>query len=92
MTVKFNRRKIETVSIFFSISLIFILVLFGIFAIADNLFSWDILSENLEKIAILLISAIAMIIGATFLISLLINFSILSISLERIANKFESKQ
>jgi uncharacterized membrane protein YpjA len=91
MKINFNRRKVESISIFSSLVLILTLVFFGVFAVADNLFSWDILSENLEKIAILLLSATGMVIAATFLISLVINFSIISISLEKISSKIELK-
>ncbi len=91
MKINFNRRKIETICIFLSFILVILLVIFGILSIADELFSWDILSENLENVAILLISATGIIIGATFLISLMVNFSLISISLEKIAEKFNSK-
>lgn len=91
MNIKFDRRKIETLCIFLSFILVIFLVIFGILAIADNLFSWDILPENLENVAILLISATGIIIGAAFLISLMVNFSLISISLERIAEKFDPK-
>lgn len=91
MRINFNRRKIETICIFLSFILVILLVIFGILSIADELFSWDILSDNLENVAILLMSATGIIIGATFLISLMVNFSLISISLEKIAEKFNSK-
>ncbi len=89
MRILFNRRKIETICIFLSFILVILLVIFGILAMADELFNWDLLSENLENIAILLMSAIGIIIGATFLISLMVNFSLISLSLEKIAEKFD---
>jgi hypothetical protein len=88
MKIKFNRRRIETICIFLSFILVILLVIFAILSIADELLSWDILSEKLEKIAILLMSATGIIIAATFLISLMVNFSLISISLEKIAEKF----
>lgn len=91
MKIFFNRRKIETICIFLSFILVILLVIFGILAIADGLFSWDILSEDFENIAILLMSATGIIIVATFLISLMVNFSLISISLEKIAEKFNLK-
>jgi hypothetical protein len=63
---------------------------FGILSVADQIFSWDILTDKLEKVAILFMSATGIIIGATFLISLMVNFSLISISLEKIAEKFNA--
>ena len=88
MNINFNRRKIETICIFLSFVLVVFLVIFGILAIADEIFSWDILSDKLENIVILLMSATGIVIGATFLISLMVNFSLISISLEKIADKY----
>ena len=59
-------------------------------SIADELFSWNLFSEKIEKIAILLMSSTGIIIMATFLLSLMVNFSLISISLEKIAEKFNS--
>jgi len=92
MKINFNRRKIESICIFLSFILIILLVVFGILSVADELFNWDILSDKLENIAILLMSATGMIIGASFLISLMVNFSLISLSLEKIANKLNSNQ
>jgi hypothetical protein len=91
MKINFNRRRIETISIFLSFLFVMLLTVFGILAIADEIFSWDILSDHLEKIAILFMSATGMIIGATFLISMMVNFSLISISIERIAEHFAQK-
>jgi len=91
MKIIFNRRKIETICIFLSFVLVILLVVFGILSIADEIFSWDILTDNLENIAILLMSAIGIIIGATFLISLMVNFSLISISMEKIADSLSKK-
>ncbi len=90
MEIKFNRRKIETICIILSFVLVILLVLFGILSIADELFSWNLFSEKIEKIAILLMSSTGIIIMATFLLSLMVNFSLISISLEKIAEKFNS--
>jgi len=87
MKIKFKRRKIETICIFLSFILVLLLAIFGILAIADQIFSWDLLTENLENVAVLFMSATGIIIGATFLISLMVNFSLISISMEKIAEK-----
>lgn len=91
MKIEFNRRRIESICIFLSFILVVLLVIFGILAIADELFAWDILSKNLENIAILIMSATGIIIGATFLISLMVNFSLISISMEKMADRKHSK-
>ena len=90
MKIRFNRRKIETFCIFLSFVLVIILALFGIFAIADGLFSWDLLTEKTENIVVLIMSAIGIIIGATFLISLMVNLSLISINVERIADGYDN--
>jgi ribose/xylose/arabinose/galactoside ABC-type transport system permease subunit len=92
MRINFNRRKIESICIFLSFILVILLVIFGILSVADELFNWDILSDKLENVAILLMSATGMVIGATFLISLMVNFSLISLSLEKIADKLNSNQ
>ena len=91
MEIHLNRRKIETICIFLSFVLIILLAIFGILAIADTLFSWDILTDKLENIAALLMSAAGIIIGASFLLSLMVNFSIISISMEKIADNRNNK-
>ena len=91
MKINFNRRRIETICIFLSFVLVCLLALFGVLAIADGVFDWDILTKDLEKIAILIMGATGVIIGATFLISLMVNFSLISISIEKIADKYEKE-
>ena len=85
MEINFNRRKIESIYILLCFVLIVLLVIFAILAIADEIFAWDLLSDNLERIARLFLSSIGITIGATFLMSLMINFSLISISIEKIA-------
>ena len=92
MKILFNRRKIETICIFLSFILVCLLALFGVLAIADGIFSWDILSEDLENIVTLIMGATGVVIGATFLISMMVNFSLISISMEKIANKYDKEK
>ena len=91
MEINFNRRKIESICILLCFVLIVLLVIFAILAIADEIFAWDLLSDNLERIARLFLSSIGITIGATFLMSLMINFSLISISIEKIAGGDKSK-
>lgn len=89
MNIKFNRRKIETICILLSFTLVVIMTFLGILASADAIFRWDILPPNIENIMLLLFASIAMVIGASFIISLMINFSIISISMEKFAEEFK---
>ena len=89
MNINFNRRKIESICILLSFTLVIIITILGILATADEIFNWDLLPPNIENVMVLLLTSIAMVIGASFVISLMINFSIISISLEKFADKFE---
>ncbi len=82
-----NARKIENFCITISIVLVAVLSLTGILAVADYLFGWDILSAAFEKIAFLLMWAAGIIIGAMFLVSLMVNLSLISLNLEKMAEK-----
>jgi len=88
MFLKFKRRKIETICIIISIVLIIIMTILGILAITDELFNWDIFPENIETIIILFLSSFGLIIFACFLLVVMINFSIISLSLERISDTY----
>ncbi|MFK5982149.1 MAG: hypothetical protein QM499_04470 [Flavobacteriaceae bacterium] len=87
MIIKFNRRKIETYCLLIAFVLVIILTLSSIFAIADQIFNWDILPENIENIVFLFMWASGLILIATFLISLMTNLSIISLSVEKISGK-----
>lgn len=91
MKLKFDRRKIESFCIVLSFALVLFITFLGILAITDETLGWDILPENMEKIMILIMSSVGMVLGATFLISIMTNFSIISLSMERIADKIEIK-
>lgn len=87
MKLQFDKRKIADNCTFLAYILIIMMCVFGILSIADLLFRWDILPENIEKIGFLFIwSGVFIIVGA-FLISLMVNISIMSNSLEQIADK-----
>ena len=92
MTIKIDRRKIESICIFISLTLVVILAFLGILALADGILNWDILPPKLEKIAFLFMGICAIVILASFLICLMVNFSLLAINLEKIANKICSNE
>ncbi len=86
MKIQFNRRKIETFCILIVFVLVIVLAVLAILAVADGIFAWDILTRGMEKIAFLFMSVLGIIIVAAFLISLMTNLSLISISFERIAD------
>lgn len=95
MKLNFDRRKIETTCIFISFSLIILLSLLGILVMADNILNWDLLSDKLEKIAALAIITTGTVVSASFIISLMVNFSLISMSMEKMAdglNKQNTKE
>jgi hypothetical protein len=90
MKINFGRRAIETICTFLAYYLLLISLFVWLFYQADNLFNWDILSENIERIIErLLLPSVAGIIFFAITISVLINFSLISINIEKIAdNKY----
>lgn len=82
----FNKRKIETTCILLSFFLIIVLSFSLIIAFADAVFHWDILPKHIENILILFMASAGIIIVACFLLSLMVNLSLISSNLEEIAD------
>ncbi len=82
----FNKRKIETFCILLSFLLIILFSFLLILAVADAVLNWDILPKHIEKIMILFTASTGIVIGACFLLSLMINMSLISSSIEKIAD------
>jgi hypothetical protein len=91
MKINFNRRKIERICIMISFVLVIILTTLGIFAIADGIFYWDLFPKGIEKVITLFMWASGVIIFATFLISLMVNLSLISSGVEKIAENTKPK-
>lgn len=91
MKIHFDRRKIESICLLLSFVLIIIMVAMSVFAVADELFAWDLLPDDIEKLAILVMVSIGLVIVAAFLISIMVNFSLISLSLEKLASRHERK-
>jgi len=87
MIIKINRRKIESYCLITSFLLVIVLTISSIFAVADQLFNWDLLPKNIENIVFLLMWSSGFILIASFLISLMTNLSIISLSIEKISKK-----
>lgn len=92
MKIKFENRKIADNCTFIAYVLILILSFLGILAVADVLFRWNILSDNMEKVAYLIMWASVIIIFSAFLISLMVNMNIMSQSLEDISKHLNQNQ
>jgi len=89
MNLKLNLKKIEKTCIVLSFIFVLLLSLLGIIAIADGLFKWDILPDNLQKIATLAMLTMGVVVFSSFLISLMINLSRISANLESIAENMD---
>ena len=92
MKLNFNNRKIADNCTFIAYSLLLVICVLGIIAIADVIFHWDILSGNAQRLAYLIIWASIVIIVSTFLISLMVNLNIISNSIENIADALNTKK
>ncbi len=92
MKIEFNNRKIADNCTFIAYSLIIIICVLGILAVADMIFRWDILSGYIENLAYLIMFASIIVIISSFLISLMVNMNIISNSLENISNNYNSKK
>ena len=86
MQLKFNKRTIADNCTYIAYILILIIGFLAILGIADFIFRWDILSKNLERLAYLFIWANVVVIFSSFLISMMVNMSIMSESMEKIAD------
>jgi|JI10StandDraft_1071094.scaffolds.fasta_scaffold09877_5 hypothetical protein len=91
MTFNFPRRKIETACIALSFGLTAVLAVFIILLMADNILDWDIFSRTVERVLGMIIASVGVVLGACFLIVLMVNMSITSISIERMAGAMEDR-
>ena len=87
MKVKFDKRKIADTCTYLAFVLILVIIFFAILAISDAIFGWNILSQQIQRLAYLLIWSCAVVILGTFVISLMVNLSIISHSIEKLAEK-----
>jgi len=88
----FNKRKIEAVCILLSFLLIIVFSFLLILGIADSLFEWDIFPKHIENAIILFMASTGIIVAASFLLSLMINLSLISASIEKIADTIKPEE
>ncbi|MBK6884387.1 MAG: hypothetical protein IPH05_15885 [Flavobacteriales bacterium] len=91
MTIRFPRRKIETACIALSFGLTAVLSVFIILLMADKILDWDIFSRMVERVLGMIIACVGVVLGACFLIVLMVNMRISSISMERMAGAMEDR-
>jgi amino acid permease len=93
MKIVFRKRKIESASTFITYVFLVLIIFLWILYKADDAFHWDILSQDVQQfIERFIIPSLGFICAMTFCISLMLNLSLLSESVERIAEKKEKKE
>ena len=93
MKLQFRRRKVEIICTYtFYVLMIAMAVLFILYR-ADAVFNWNIMSPNVQRyVESLFIPAIVFFIVGAFVLSFIINISLISSNLERIADSLEEKK
>lgn len=81
-----DRRKIEYITASLAVSLLFVMTLGAILAIANTMFNWDIFPPNIEKVLWFLLASCLAIIISSVLVNVMINLSIIASNSERFLN------
>ena len=81
-----DRTKTEALATFLATVALGLLAWLGILASADGIFTWDILPPLLDKVAVLVIVSLCIILGASVLLSIMLNISIIARRLSAIAS------
>ena len=91
MKINFRRRSIETTCTFTAYYLMLLSIFLFTFYRFDNIFGWDIFSNQIEQvIEALLLPLVGVIVLFCIVTSFMINFSLVSISIEEISKKANS--
>ena len=86
MKIKFSKRQVEIVCTYIAYVLLLLSLALWIFYQADRTFDWDILPSGAQQIIEeFIIPSIGGIVLITFVISILLNISLASVSIEKIA-------
>jgi hypothetical protein len=59
---------------------------------ADEILDWDIFNNAVERVLGMIIASFGVVLGACFLIVLMVNLSIATISMERMAGSMEARK
>lgn len=81
-----NRRSIEHITASLAVSLLFIMTVGAILAIANTMFNWDIFPPNVEKVLWFFLASLLAIIISSVLVNVMINLSIIALNSERLLN------
>lgn len=78
-----DRRRIEHITASLAVSLLFVMTVGAILAIANTMFQWDIFPPNIEKVLWFLLASCLAIIVSSVLVNVMINLSIIALNSER---------
>lgn len=81
-----DRRRIEQITASLAVSLLFIMTVGAILAIANTMFNWDIFPPNVEKVLWFFLASLLAIIISSVLVNVMINLSIIALNSERLLN------
>ena len=88
MKIKFSRRQVESICTYSAYVLLLLLLVLWIFYQADSAFNWDILPRDFQRIIEqFIIPSIGGTVLITAILSVLLNISLASISIEQIAQE-----
>lgn len=73
-----NRKSLEATSTSLAVLVLGFLAFLTICAVFDQVLDWDLLSGTLEKVAALIFSSLAILLGACVLVSIMLNISIIA--------------
>jgi len=73
-----NRKSLEASSTSLAVLILGTLVFLAICAVFDEVLDWDLLSGFMEKVAALIVSSLAILLGACVLVSIMLNISIIA--------------
>jgi hypothetical protein len=73
-----NRRKVEESATAAALVLLVLMLVGGVFGIADGVFGWDLLPQGLERVATFLMFTLFALLVACVLVSVMLNLSIIA--------------
>lgn len=82
-------RSVETYVTRLALVLLSLAAFLCILCLADILLSWDVFEPNLQKFAVLIVGAVFVLMLSTIAISIMLNLSLLSKSVERVLGSKE---
>lgn len=87
-----QRKTIENITAQLTVIMLFIMTFGGIIFAADLMFAWNLFPPRMETFIYFLLTSCMLIIIASVLVNIMINFSILALSVEELAEKYNNKK